>query len=434
MRIAFIAAGAGGMYCGSCLRDNALASALLEMGEEVTLIPAYTPLRVDERTVSEDRVFFGAIDVYLHEKFAGLRGRRGLIGKVLGSQTLLRWISRFTLSTNPAELGRLTVSALRAEEGNQRRLLTELVDWLMLDVQPEIVHLSNSLFSGFAREIKRRLKVPVVCGFQGEALFLEGLPEPHRSGALGLIRDRSAGIDRYTASSAHEADQMASWIGLDRAKVDVVLPGISLADYAEPPAERPPERALTLGYFARIAPEKGLHVLCDAFHLLCEAGEFPDLRLKAAGYLGGKDFRYAAAVRRLLARRRIGGRVEILGTMDRAEKLAFLRGIDVFSVPTAFPEPKGIFLLEAMASGVPVVEPREGSFPELIGAAGGGLLYEPDSAEDLAAKLGELLRNPELRRELGARGREAVHARFSSRRMAEDTLAVYRKAAGNAVM
>ena len=125
--------------------------------------------------------------------------------------------------------------------------------------------------------------------------------------------------------------------------------------------------------------------------------------------------------------------MEILGTVDRAEKLAFFRGTHVFSVPTAFPEPKGIFPLEAMASGVAVVEPRHGSFPEPIGAAGGGLLYEPDSAEDLAAKIGELLRNPELRRELGAKGRETVHARFSSRRMAEDTLSVYRKAAGDAV-
>jgi glycosyltransferase involved in cell wall biosynthesis len=433
MKIAFIAAGAAGMYCGSCLRDNALASALVDLGEDIVLVPTYTPLRLDERAVGVDHVFFGAIDVYLHEKFPWLRKPRGLVGKMLGSQRLLRFVSRFALGANPRELGRLTVSTLRGEAGNQRRLLTELIDWLSREVQPDVVHLSSSLFSGFARDLKRRLRVPVVCGLQGEDLFLESLPEPFRSESLSLLRERSVDIDRYNATSTHEADRMASWVGLDRAKVDVVLPGIHLGQYESPPSRADASRPLTIGYFARIAPEKGLHLLCDAFHILCESGEFPDLRLQAAGYLGGKDLRYAGHVRRILASRGIARRVEIFGTVDREAKLAFFREVDVLSVPTVFPEPKGIFILEALASGVPVVQPAHGSFPELVAATGGGLLHEPRSAEDLARKLAEILRNAELRRELGAKGREAVHARFSSRRMAEETLSIYRKLATNGV-
>ena len=68
MRIAYITAGAAGMYCGSCLHDNTLAAALLELGEDVVLVPTYTPLRTDEPDVSIDRVFFGGINVYLQEK------------------------------------------------------------------------------------------------------------------------------------------------------------------------------------------------------------------------------------------------------------------------------------------------------------------------------------------------------------------------------
>ncbi|MCB0293491.1 MAG: glycosyltransferase family 1 protein, partial [Calditrichaeota bacterium] len=65
LKIAYIAAGAAGMYCGSCARDNALATALIRKGHEVALIPTYTPLRTDEPGASIDRVFFNGINVYL---------------------------------------------------------------------------------------------------------------------------------------------------------------------------------------------------------------------------------------------------------------------------------------------------------------------------------------------------------------------------------
>ena len=75
---------------------------------------------------------------------------------------------------------------------------------------------------------------------------------------------------------------------------------------------------------------------------------------------------------------------EYRGELDRAGKIAFLQSLDVMSVPATYAEPKGIFLLEAMATGVPVVQPRRGAFPEIIERTGGGLLVEPDDAEALA--------------------------------------------------
>lgn len=431
------------MYCGSCLRDNATASALVELGEDVVLVPLYTPLRVDEASISEKQVFLNGIEVYLHERLPFLRRPRGVLRRLLGSQWILRAVSRFALSTNPGELGRLTVSMLRGEEGNQHRLLTELIDWIMQEVSPDVIHLSNSLISGFARELKRRLRRPIVCGLQGEVLFLHGLPEPYRAQALQLLRECSPHIDRFTASSGHEADLMAEQVGLDRAKIEVIWPGVRVEDFADAPlpesrtapavATADSRRPLSIGFFARMAPEKGFHILAQAFLQLCESGEFPGLRLKAAGYLGGKDLRYVADIRRALTRHGLGNRVEIWGTVERADKLRFFREIDVFSVPTEFAEPKGIFILEALGNGVPVVEPRHGAFPELLEATGGGLLYPAGDAVGLAGALGELLRNEALRRRLGEAGRQAVQTRFTRRRMVEDVRAVYRQVTADRV-
>ena len=427
MKIAFIASGAAGMYCGSCLRDNALANELHSLGHEVLLVPVYTPLRLDDETVSQKKVFFGAVDAFLQEKSSRFRGRRGLISRLLGSQVLLRFISRMSFATRSKSLGKMTVSVLRGGDGNQKRSLIELVDWLRAEAKPQVVHLSNALLSGWAREIKAALGVSVTCGLQGEDFFLEGLPEPYRGEALSLLRENSAHVDRFMAASAFAARRMSEWISLDREKVDVVLSGISLSGYPEVVPQEVVDRPLTLGYFARIAPEKGLHVLVEAFERLCASGEFPDLRLKAAGYLGGENYRYAASIRRWLAARGLSRRVEILGTLDRRQKIEFLRDIDVFSVPATYPDSKGIFVLEALACGVPVVGPNHGVFPELFEATGGGLLHAPGEPADLAEKLAGLLRDKMERRRLGERGHSAVRSRFSSRRMAMDALAMYDK-------
>jgi glycosyltransferase involved in cell wall biosynthesis len=438
MRIAFLAGGAAGMYCGSCLHDAALANAMRAQGDDFILIPAYTPLRLDDETPVERRIFFGAIDVYLQEKIPWWRAHGAAIGRMLGAPALLRGLSRLAAGTSPSSLGGLTVSILRGEEGNQRRSLRELAAWLRSEVRPDVVHLSNALFVGFAREIREAAGAPIVAGLQGEDLFLDGLVEPHRSEALGLLRERSADVDRFVSPSAYYAEVMARRAGIDPARIAVVRPGVrSNGDGAGPmagaesgleAAARPP----VIGYLARISPEKGLHVLADAFRRLVASREFPGLRLRAAGYLGPRERRYAAAVRRSLANGDVRDEVEILGTIDGREKLAFLRSIDVLSVPTVHPEPKGLFVLEAFASGVPVVQPAHGSFPELVEPAGAGLLHAPGDPQDLAEKLATVLRDADLRRRLGEAARAAARDIFTPRRMAEGMREVYRGLPGRA--
>ncbi|MGH7455494.1 MAG: glycosyltransferase family 4 protein, partial [bacterium] len=86
MKIAYIAAGAANMYCGSCIHDNTLAAALIKKGHEVALIPTYTPLRTDEVNVTLDQVFYGGINVYLEQKFSFFRPTPWLLDKLFNSR------------------------------------------------------------------------------------------------------------------------------------------------------------------------------------------------------------------------------------------------------------------------------------------------------------------------------------------------------------
>ncbi|HKI03833.1 MAG TPA: glycosyltransferase family 4 protein [Thermoanaerobaculia bacterium] len=429
MRIAYIAAGAAGMYCGSCLHDNTLAAALQKMGHEVALVPTYTPLRTEQPGISLDRVFFGALNVYLQQKAAAFRHTPEAFDWLLDRPGLIQRASRLGASTDPTELGDLTHSILQGEAGFQAKELTKLVGWLRDDFRPDVVHLTNSMFAGFARSLKRELGVPVLCSLQGEDLFLDQLREPWRARVRGVLSERARDVDAFQVNSAWYADFMAEYLGgIDRQRMFVVPLGLTLKGHGGEPRAEPQAESdrLTVGYLARICPEKGLHLLVEAFRLLTE--RLPgQIHLRVAGYLGERDRRYLEDLEARIAGWGLSGFYERVGEVDRDEKIRFLQSLDVLSVPTAYREPKGLFVLEALANGVPVVQPRHGAFPELIEATGGGLLVEPGSTEDLARGIETLLRDPGLRRELGQRGREAVRDRFDDRAEAEATLRVYER-------
>src|SRR5271169_2978823 len=130
MRIVYITAGAAGMFCGSCMRDNTLVSALHRLGHDALLLPTYTPIRTDEVDVSQKRVFFGGINVYLQQKLGVFRHTPWFLDRLLDAPGLLRWVSRFAVRTRAEDLGDLTVSMLEGEHGRQRKEVNKLVNWL----------------------------------------------------------------------------------------------------------------------------------------------------------------------------------------------------------------------------------------------------------------------------------------------------------------
>lgn len=428
MKIIYIATGAANMYCGSCMHDNALAAGMLAAGEDVTMFPFYTPMRLDEKSVGERHIFYGGIKAYLLQKYPRPFFGRGLLLRLAGSQAILRLMPRFDIGSavDPVANAQLTISMLKGESGNQRELLDEFVGWVKTHYKPDLVHITNALLIGVARQLKRELQVPVTCGLHGEDIFIEGLPPPYQNEALQIIRERAADVDRFLAISGYYGEMVSRWIGIDPSKIDVVYPGVALDDYrvlTPDPAPRPP----TIGYLARFVPEKGLHLLVDAFLSLARSGEFPNLRLVAGGYVSRAYQTYIDGIRKTLRDSGFEERVQLLGTLERADKLNFFRRMDVFSVPAPYREPKGISILESLAAGVPVVQPDHGAYPEWVNATRGGLLFQPNNAADLADKLAALLRDADLRARLGQQGRAAAFEKFSAGKMSESTLEVMRR-------
>jgi glycosyltransferase involved in cell wall biosynthesis len=426
VKIAYLAAGAAGMYCGSCLHDNTLAAELIRLGEDVVLVPIYTPIRTDEMDVSEPRVFFGGINVYLQQKWSLFRRTPRWFDKWLDHPALLRLVSGRASSVDPAQLGDLTVSMLRGELGNQRKELEKLVDWLLTEVQPDVVHLSNSMMLGLARMIAQRCGPPVVCSLSGEDIFLEKLTSPHYEQARELLRQRARDVHAFVSLNNYFADYMSEYLDVPREKVFAIAHGLNLEGHElRPPHSR--DKPLRIGYLARVCSDKGLHLLVEACELLSDRPNVPPFELHAAGYLGKSDEGYLRNLDRRAATGKLAGKFRYHGEPDRQQKIDFLQSLHVFSTPTVYPESKGLPALEAMANGVPVVLPSHGSFPEMVAATGGGILFEPHNAADLADKLAELLQNPGYADELGQSGRKTVAERFHATAMADQTRQLYQQ-------
>lgn len=422
-RIALITAGAAGMYCGSCLRDNALAATLLKRGVDIQLIPTYTPLRTEGDDVSIDRVFFGGINVYLQQRLGYYRYLPRWVHSMLDHPRLLRWAARQNLSTQAREVGDLTLSMLRGKEGNQSREVDKIVRWLATSARPDVINLSNMLLAGCLPEIRRALDVPIVVTLQGDDLFIEELPETYRRQALKEIQRLVACVDVFIVFTEYYANFMSEYFGIPADKIRIVPLGISLEGF---PVQLPvrPDRHPTIGYMARLCPAKGLHHLVDAFVRLREMAPGESIQLRIAGWLSEHDRPYAESQFEKIRAAGFGNDFEYLGSVDRRSKLEFLRSLDVLSVPTVYREPKGMYVLEALASGTPVVQPGHGAFPELL-AAGGGRLFLPNDVEELARTLHEVLAGHQQREDLRRSGHQSVHQKSHIDGMADATMEVF---------
>ena len=424
MRILQITAGAGGMYCGSCLMDNALAAELRSRGEDVLLLPVYTPTRTDETNVSDPHVFFGGISVYLEQNIPLFRKTPAVLDRLWDAAPVIRAATGRGISVDPHALGALTISTLKGEEGNQAKEFGKLLGYLDHLPSFDLALLPNALLISLAPALRRELKRPVVCTLQGEDLFLEGLAEGHRAEAKALIAKHASAVDGFVATSDYYAAFMSSYLGLDRDVVHTVPIGINLEGHA--PRSAAGEGPVVVGYLARVAPEKGLHLLAEAYRVLRQELGLQAARLEAAGYLAPEHRPYLAEIQGRLRDWGLDNEFRYHGTLDREAKIAFLRGLDVLSVPSPYAEPKGLYLLEALANGVPCVQPRHGAFPEVLGHTDGGVLFEPNDARDLARRLHELVSDREAARALGLRGAEGVRRDHSIARMADRALDVYR--------
>jgi glycosyltransferase involved in cell wall biosynthesis len=422
LKIALITAGAAGMYCGSCIQDNLLVLALRKQGHDAILLPTYTPIRTDEIDASAPRVFMGGINVYLQQKFRLFRHMPKWLNRLMDFPPLLRWVSRFAVSTKAEELGDLTLSMLNGQKGYQSSEIADLADWLKNHFKPDVVHFSNLLLSGLAGSIKDATGAKIVGTLQGDDIFLESLPEQFRQQAIQLIRKNSTTFDAITATSTSYANRMSLYLSLEREKISTILPGIAVPEFSGSSQGA----GKTIGYFARICPEKGFHLLVDAWIELRKKNPQSGIKLKASGWLGQNQSLFFKQQMAKVNDANLAKDFDYVSCPNGASKSHFYESVDILCVPSPYLEPKGLYVLEAWSHGVPVLQPDHGSFPELMEkAVGGGWLFKANQVGNLSEKMDDIFQNQGQIRAQGEIGRNAVKNFFNSARMAEQVNALY---------
>ena len=322
MNILQITPGAGGMYCGACFRDNALVGAFRRMGHSATLLPLYLPMTLDEPDQTRGApILFGGINVYLEEKSALFRRLPRALTNWLDSPSLLKWTGKFASRTRPEDVGELTVSMLKGEEGNQARELDELLRWLEIHGKPDVINISNVLLIGLVRRLKNELNIPVVATLQGEDFFLDALPEDNSKEAWKVLQERAQDVDLFISPSRYFGDLMQRRMNFATDKLSVIPNGISLDGYTLSSAPTDPP---VLGYFARMCEDKGLDTLVESFMLLKQREATKTLRLKVGGGLGPSDEPLVARLKERLERQGLLQSVEFCPNLTREEKVAFL--------------------------------------------------------------------------------------------------------------
>lgn len=415
------------MYCGSCFRDNGLAAELIARGHAVTLIPVYTPTRTDEANVSRPDVLFGGISVYLQQYSALFRKTPRFLDRLWDSPRVIAAFAGRGVSPDARVLGELTISTLQGEDGVLRKEFEKLVEWTKDEPPPDVINLPNSLLIAMAAPLKRAFKRPVLCTLQGEELFLSELADPYRDRALALIQEQVRHVDQFIAVSEYCAEFMTGYLRIPPDRISVVPLGISMTGYSRR-AEGERADEYRVGYFARIAPEKGLRELAEAYVGFRRRTGSAKISLHAAGYMAPNHGSYLEKAHDVLKQAGLGGEFMYHGSLDRQGKLDFLRSLNVLSVPATYDEPKGMFLLESMAAGVPVVQPRRGAFTEVVDKTGGGLLVAPDDVEAVAEGLYRVWSDGALSTALADRAFEGVRAHYGIERSASRQIEVYESA------
>ena len=440
MKAVFLTAGAAGMFCGSCMHDNALAKAVRAGGVDCLLQPVYTPIRTDEDNIAAEDVFFGGIHIYLLQRLPWLRFLPAPLRRVLDWPPLIRFATRRAGSTDPAHLGSLAISMLEGSHGPQREEVERLVRWLAEEVKPDAVILSNLLIGGALPEIRKRLpNTKLIVLLQGDDIFLDHLPADARAEAIRLCSQLAQSVDHFILNSRFYAAKMGSLLNLPSDKIVLAPLSIDTAAYRSPHQRTDQisessaslgqltksENEFRVGYLARIAPEKGLHRLVDAFVQVAQNPGNQQITLHVAGWLGEHNRPYFDSLRFRIDSAGLSSRFVYHGSPNLEQKVAFLRTLDTLSVPTEYEDPKGLFVLEALAAGVPVVQPDHGAFGELIQATGGGLLVAPDSQLELSRAIEQLHRDPQLRARLAQNGEAALAQRHTIQHAAAQLTALF---------
>ena len=423
MKIAYVTPGSGGtFYCQNCFRDSDLIKSLDELGHDVIKVPMYLPTDIDDNGgVADTPVFFGAINVYLKEKIPFYRHAPVWLERLFDSPALLQFAAKKSGSVKATGLEEMTISMLLGEKGHQASELDHLVNYLH-EIKPDVVHLSNALLLGLAHRLKRDLGAGVICSLQDENEWIDLMEEGYREKVWQLMAEKAVDVDLFVTASRYYSEKSQQQLGIPSHKIKVIYGGINLDGYETSPLPFEPP---VIGYLCRMSEYFGLGILADAFINVKKESRFKDVKLHITGGYTAEDKPFVNELMKKINLSGYGRDVKIFKYFNRENRVKFLKTLTLLSVPVPGGEAFGAYQVEALAAGVPVVQPKAGCFPEFVEATKGGVIYDPNNSETLTASIVSLLSAPQRVRKMGSQGRKAVLERFSMDNMARDMVEVY---------
>ncbi len=426
MNVVYLSPGTGGtFYCQNCMRDVALVRALRKHDYKLTMLPVYLPILIDATGLSEDvPVFFGGINVYLQQELSIFRKTPRWLDKFFDMDWMLRKAAKAEGSTEASSLGPMLLSMLKGPQGNQRKELDRMLAWLEEHEKPDVIHLSNSLLTGMAEELKHRFNVPIVCSLQDEENWIDAIPDPHRQACWDTMAECAEYVDAFVSVSDWYAQEMCGRMKLSADKVHTVHLGIELDE--RDPVDLPNDPPV-IGYLSKMCRSLGLGELVDAFITLKQKPGLENIKLRATGGQHGPDLDFVKGLERKLREAGFADDVEFLEGFALEERREFIRSLTTMCVPAAEGEAFGMYILESNCEGVPVVQPNSGGYPEVVGATGGGVIYDLQEAGGLVNALEPLLRDTNAAQELGRAGRARIYEHFGVDRMADDIAKIYER-------
>ena len=410
MKILHIIPGSGGsFYCGNCMRDSKYVPALKALGHDVVKLPMYLPLFANVEEKNDTPVFYGAVSIYLKQLYPIFRKAPKWVDKLLNAKPLLNLAAKYSGSTDAKGLEEMTVSMLMGEEGQQSEELERMVDWIAEHYQPDVIHLSNALLLGLAPTLKRRLNSVLICSLQDEDVWVDVMEPRFRDHVWGLMQKAVEYIDGFVAVSDYYAARMKENMKIPAEKLTSIHIGVDPADYFPHPVEN---KKRTIGYVSRMCHDNGLDILVDAFIGLKKKTGFEDVTLMITGGSTGLDTKYLNELKNSIKNHHLTDQVSFHEDFSEEGLKEFYEKVLLLSVPVRNGEAFGIYLLEAMASGVPVIQPALGAFPEIINLSGGGVVYQPNEPAFLTQALADILSDPDLIAQLSQSAIQGVETSF----------------------
>lgn len=423
MNIVQIIPGSGGsFYCGNCLRDSKYVDALRKLGHDVIKVPMYLPLFSDEHDITDVPIFYGAISTYLKQVYPIFRKAPKWFDRLLNSKPMMKIAASQAGSTRAKGLEDMTISMLLGEQGEQKEELDKMVDWIVEHCQPDVIHISNALLLGLAKRLKEKTGVPVLCSLQDEDVWVDAMQAQFQQKIWDLMHERAKDVDAMVAVSNYFADTMKKLMNISDDKMHTFYLGVDTEDYPFIPVKEKPRN---VGYISRMCHKDGFDIAVDAFIELKKKPGFDDVKLIATGGLTGDDKKFLKEQKHKIKDNNLENSFEIIEEFEGDTRHNFFKKVSMVSVPVRIGEAFGMYLLESMASGVPVVQPSLGAFPEIVDISGGGVNYKPNTPKKLSETWAELLNNPDRLEELSKAGCQGTKEKFNIHNHAEEIVGLY---------